>query len=33
MAGRQFGADFVKDYVVKRRYHGDLIYADELLVG
>jgi len=33
MAGRQFGIDFVKDYVLKRRYYGDLIFADELLVG
>jgi hypothetical protein len=33
MAGRQFGADFVKDYVIKRRYIGNLILADELLVG
>jgi hypothetical protein len=33
MAGRQFGVDFVKDYVLKRRYYGDLIFADELLVG
>jgi hypothetical protein len=33
MAGRQFGADFVKDYVIKRKYCGDLIFADELLVS
>jgi len=33
MAGRQFGAEFVKDYVIKRRYVGNIILADELLVG
>lgn len=32
LAGRQNGADFVRDYVVKRRYFGEEILANELLV-
>ena len=32
LAGRQFGSDHVKEFVVKRRYIGDPILADELLV-
>lgn len=32
LAGRQNGADFVKDFVTKKRYIGDEILANELLV-
>jgi hypothetical protein len=32
LAGRQFGSDHVKEFVVKRRYIGESILADELLV-
>ena len=32
LAGRQFGSDHVKEFVVKRKYIGDPILADELLV-
>jgi hypothetical protein len=32
MAGRQFGSDYVKDYVLKRRYIGKLILAEDLIV-
>jgi hypothetical protein len=32
LAGRQFGSDHVKEFVVKRRYIGEPILADELLV-
>jgi len=32
LAGRQFGPDHVKDYIIKKRYIGQPILADELLV-
>lgn len=32
MAGRQYGPDSVKDYVLKKRYLGEDISASELLV-
>lgn len=32
LAGRQFGSDYVKEFVLRRRYIGDPILADELLV-
>jgi hypothetical protein len=32
LAGRQFGADIVKEYVLKKRYVGETISASELLV-
>jgi len=31
MAGRQFGPDYVKEYVLKRRYYGKLILAEDLI--
>lgn len=31
LGGRQRGADFVRDYIVKRRYIGDEILANELM--
>jgi len=31
LAGRQNGADSVRDYVVKRRYVGKTISAEELI--
>jgi len=31
LAGRQKGADFVRDYIVKRRYVGRSIMAEELI--
>jgi hypothetical protein len=32
LAGRQYGADSVKDFIVKKRYLGKEISASELLV-
>jgi hypothetical protein len=32
LAGRQFGSDLVKDFIVKKRYIGKEISASELLV-
>jgi hypothetical protein len=32
LAGRQFGSDLVKDFIVKKRYVGKEISASELLV-
>ena len=32
LAGRQFGAEHVKEYIIKKRYIGQPILADELLV-
>ena len=32
LGGRTLGADAVRDYVVKRRYLGDEILANELIV-
>lgn len=32
LAGRQYGSDHVKDYIIKKRYVGEAILADELLV-
>jgi hypothetical protein len=32
LAGRQFGPDHVKDHIIKKRYIGQPILADELLV-
>jgi hypothetical protein len=32
LAGRQFGSDAVRDFVLKKRYVGDEISASELLV-
>jgi hypothetical protein len=32
MAGRQFGSDKVREYITKRRYVGNEIYANELIV-
>jgi hypothetical protein len=32
LAGRQYGADLVKDVIVKKRYLGKEISASELLV-
>jgi hypothetical protein len=31
LAGRQNGAEFVRDYIVKRRYIGRTIDAEELI--
>lgn len=31
LAGRQFGADKVRDFIVKRRYHGKDITAHEII--
>jgi hypothetical protein len=31
MAGRQFGAEYVKDFILKRRYCGKLILAEDLI--
>lgn len=33
MAGRQFGPEYVKDYIINRRYSGKLILAEDLIVG
>lgn len=32
LAGRQFGSDFVKEFIIKRKYIGNEISASELLV-
>lgn len=32
LAGRQFGPDFVRDFILKRRYVGNEISASELLI-
>jgi hypothetical protein len=32
LTGRQYGHDTVKDYISKKRYHGEDIKASELLV-
>ena len=32
IAGRQFGSEFVRDYILKKRYLGDEISASELLI-
>jgi len=32
LAGRQFGSEHVKEYIIKKRYIGQPILADELLV-
>jgi hypothetical protein len=32
LAGRQFGSDAVRDFILKKRYVGDEISASELLV-
>jgi hypothetical protein len=32
LAGRQFGADVVKEHVLKKKYVGETISASELLV-
>jgi hypothetical protein len=32
LAGRQNGSDSVKEFVMKKKYHGDEITASELLV-
>jgi hypothetical protein len=32
LSGRQYGHDIVKDYISKKRYHGEDIKASELLV-
>lgn len=32
LAGRQFGPDAVRDFILKKRYVGDEISASELLV-
>ena len=31
LAGRTYGSDFIKDYIVRRRYIGKTISAEELL--
>lgn len=31
LAGRQKGAEFVRDYIIKRRYVGRIIDAEELI--
>lgn len=31
LAGRQNGAEFVREYVIKNRYHGRKIMAEELI--
>lgn len=32
LAGRQKGADYVREYIIKRRYLGNEILANELIV-
>jgi hypothetical protein len=32
LAGRQNGPDFVREYIIKRKYIGEEILANELLV-
>jgi len=32
MGGRQFGFEYVKDYITKRKYVGQEILANELIV-
>ena len=32
LAGRQYGMDYVKEFVVKRRYIGNEITASELII-
>ena len=32
LAGRQLGSDSVKEFIIKKRYHGNDIAASELLV-
>lgn len=32
IAGRQFGSDHVKEFILKRKYIGDEISASELLI-
>lgn len=32
LSGRQFGADYVKEYISKKRYVGSEITASELLI-
>jgi len=31
LAGRQNGAEYVRDYIIKRRYVGNTISAEELI--
>ncbi len=32
LAGRQYGPDKVRDYIVKRKYHGKDISATEIII-
>lgn len=32
LAGRQNGSDYVRDFIIKRRYSGNEIFANELIV-
>lgn len=32
LGGRQYGPDRVRDYIVKRRYHGKDITATEIII-
>ena len=32
LAGRQFGPDFVRDFILKKKYIGNEISASELLI-
>jgi hypothetical protein len=32
LAGRQFGSEKVRDYIVKRRYYGKDITANEIII-
>ncbi len=32
LGGRQYGPDKVRDYIVKRRYHGKDITATEIII-
>lgn len=32
LAGRQFGHEYVREYILKRKYLGDEITASELLI-
>lgn len=32
LAGRQLGPDMVRDFISKKRYHGNDILANELLI-
>lgn len=33
LAGRRHGSDFVSDYIVKRRYCGETILAEEVITS